>query len=458
MMTQRQPRTMDGYIRVSRRMGRDGPGYISPTVQREAIQRWADYRDIRIAEWQVDEDESGGTQDRPGLRRIMERIRAGETDGIACWRLNRFARNVAGAVADVEIIQNAGGVLAFVEEDIDPTGPFGDFILKVLLAVSELELNNVKAGWKTAKSRAVARGVHIGPAPFGYVARDDGTLKVNEPAGPVVTEAFAIAARDGLPATVAFLRERAPERTWTTSTTRRFLANSTYLGGVRYGDDVCHGSHPALVTRVIFEAAQHDVGQRRAPNAEFPLTGIASCGSCGGRLVGGRGGPDKRRMYRCASRCKAPVATSAVPLETHVVSELRAAFEHPGFRVGTETGDVTAAETALLEAETELDQFASDVTARKLLKHRYHEHLESRVNAVDEARQQLREAMAATNDARVVVPAELWADLTPTELAEVLRAGLERIVVRRGRGPVADRVSVVAKGMNSPALAGAQDA
>jgi hypothetical protein len=36
-----------------------------------------------------------------------------------------------GAVADVEIIQNAGGVLAFVEEDIDPTGPFGDFILKV---------------------------------------------------------------------------------------------------------------------------------------------------------------------------------------------------------------------------------------------------------------------------------------------------------------------------------------
>lgn len=59
---------MDGYIRVCRRMGREGPGYISPDVQRESIQRWADYRGVEIAAWHVDEDESGGTQNRPGLR------------------------------------------------------------------------------------------------------------------------------------------------------------------------------------------------------------------------------------------------------------------------------------------------------------------------------------------------------------------------------------------------------
>jgi hypothetical protein len=46
---------MDGYVRVSRRMGRGGPGYISPNVQREAIQRWADYRDVEIVAWHVDQ-------------------------------------------------------------------------------------------------------------------------------------------------------------------------------------------------------------------------------------------------------------------------------------------------------------------------------------------------------------------------------------------------------------------
>lgn len=114
---------MDGYIRVSRRMGREGPGYISKDVQRESIQRWADYRGVTIAAWHEDEDESGGSQDRPGLRSAMARVQAGETEGIACWRLNRFARNVAEALEDVKTIHSHDAHVAFVEEDIDPTGP-----------------------------------------------------------------------------------------------------------------------------------------------------------------------------------------------------------------------------------------------------------------------------------------------------------------------------------------------
>jgi hypothetical protein len=90
-----KPERFDGYIRVSRRMGRKGPGYISPTVQREAIARWAEYRGVEIAAWHVDEDESGGTQDRPGLREAIQRIESGKTQGIACWRLNRFATSPA---------------------------------------------------------------------------------------------------------------------------------------------------------------------------------------------------------------------------------------------------------------------------------------------------------------------------------------------------------------------------
>lgn len=120
---------------------------------------------MEIAAWHVDEDESGGTQDRPGLREAIQRIESSETEGIACWRLNRFARNVAGAIEDVERIQSLGGHLAFVEEDIDPTGPFGSFILTVLLAVATLERDNMVAGWQTAKRHAIERGAKISPAP-----------------------------------------------------------------------------------------------------------------------------------------------------------------------------------------------------------------------------------------------------------------------------------------------------
>ena len=47
-----QPAKMDGYIRVSRVMGREGPGYISPEVQRDddrPLGRVQGNRDLRMA-------------------------------------------------------------------------------------------------------------------------------------------------------------------------------------------------------------------------------------------------------------------------------------------------------------------------------------------------------------------------------------------------------------------------
>jgi DNA invertase Pin-like site-specific DNA recombinase len=460
MMTDRKPKTMLGYIRVSRRLGREGPGYIATDIQRDAIQRWADYRGVRIVDWLIDEDESGGTQVRPGLREAMRRVESGDVDGIACWRLNRFARNVAGAIEDVKRIQAAGGVLAFVEEDIDPTGPFGEFLLTVLLAVATLERDNLVSGWKTAKARAIERGAHIGPTPYGYVKRSDGTLEIDPERGPIVSEAFAVAARDGVAAAVEFLTQDVPERTWTNWTTRRFLSTRTYLGRVANGDHVRTDAHDALVTRAIFEAVQRILGsavpQRRA-KADFPLSHVAVCAACGGPLVGGRGGADNRRMYRCAARCDRPTVLSADPLESHVVAVLREAFRHPGFRVGSESADTAAEEAALLEAEKELDAFAGDMTARKLLGHRYHHHLEQRVHAVDEARDALHKALESVENVQVVIPDELWDDLEPGELAEVLRAGLDMVIVGKGREPLSDRVRVIPKGMDGAAVPLAED-
>ena len=175
-------------------------------------------------------------------------------------------------------------------------------------------------------------------------------------------------------------------------------------------------------------------------------------------MVGGRGGADARRMYRCSKRCAAPAVTSAVPLEEHVVAFLREAFRHPGMRVGGESADVNAAETALLEAEHELDAFASDLNARRLLRNRYHHHLQQRVDAVEQAREQLHTVTAAAEDSAVVVPDELWDDLTTAELGDVLRSTLAQVVVNRGRGLLDRRVVVLPKGMNRSPGASAEDA
>jgi DNA invertase Pin-like site-specific DNA recombinase len=77
---------MDGYVRVSRVAGREGDSYISPSVQRESIEKWASYKGVTIAAWHIDEDWSGGTHERPGLEAAVERAVSGEVDGTSLGR------------------------------------------------------------------------------------------------------------------------------------------------------------------------------------------------------------------------------------------------------------------------------------------------------------------------------------------------------------------------------------
>lgn len=452
-MPDQQPRRVDGYVRVSRVQGREGPSYQSPTNQRAAIERWATYRNLAIAEWHVDEDQSGGTQNRPGLNTVMDRIEAGETDGVACWSIDRFSRSVIGGLTDIKRISDAGAHIAFVSEDIDTTGAGGRLVLTTMLAQGEYLLDNLKAGWRTSKANAIARGALISRAPVGYQRGPGGVMVIDPVTGPIITEAFEVAGALGLDAAKDLLTDRLPDRTWKMFTVKRVLANRVYLGVARYGDLVNDQAHERLVSRSVFEAAQaaivdHGDRGRRSPEM-FPLSGIATCAGCGASMVGGRGGADARRTYRCSARCDQSPTISAGLLEDHVVGVLREAIEatdHPGFQVGADDPAADTAVRALEEAEFELDVFAADLTARKALGDRYHHHLQLRAVAVDEAQARVRTVMADRDARRVMVPAEVWDSLTPAELAVVLGRGLDTVTVLRGRGlSVAERVRVITK-------------
>ncbi len=439
---------MDGYIRVSRRLGRAGPGYISPKVQRDAIQRWADYRNVQIIAWHVDEDQSGGTQNRPGLREAMSRVEAGETDGIACWRLNRFARNVSDAIRDVQRIHQAGAQLACIEEDIDPTGPFGRFILTVLLAVATLERDNVVAGFAEAKRRAVERGAYISRTPFGYQRRDDGTLAPDPTDAPIVTEAFRLAASDSIHAALRHLERVAPGRRWTTSTTRRLLAGRSYLGETRNGTLVQPDTHEPLVSRAVWEAAQTSPATRGS-SAAFPLSGLAKCASCGAVMVGGRGGKGQR-VYRCSAslstsrgeRCPTGCVITASLIEEHVRDWTREALAGLTASIGDpEADDLALLERAIADAEAELDAFAADLRLRSALGDRYHEHLDARVRAVEKARAAYR-SRARTAQTKLDLRSPALLD-DPELFGVALRGIFDSILVSPGRSVVGDRVRLV---------------
>lgn len=66
---------LDAYVRVSRIGGRKGEGYISPEVQREAIERRARELGAEVDEVHDDQDYSGGNMERPAFEAALERLR-----------------------------------------------------------------------------------------------------------------------------------------------------------------------------------------------------------------------------------------------------------------------------------------------------------------------------------------------------------------------------------------------
>src|SRR5204862_5814802 len=132
---------------------------------------------------------------RPGLDTMLDRIRSGQTGGMAIAQLDRLSRaGVADALRLVESVHDAGAKIAVVDLGIDPTTPVGEFSMTLMLALARMQRRQFTAMWDTSQQRAIARGVHF-RAPFGYTKPGKGEAIVPDPeTAPLVRRAFELRA------------------------------------------------------------------------------------------------------------------------------------------------------------------------------------------------------------------------------------------------------------------------
>src|SRR5947208_6157779 len=162
-------RIADGYIRVSRRGGREGESFISPEVQRKKIAAWAKLHEVEVVAWWEEIDQSGAKLERPLFQQALERCERGESGGIIVARLDRFARSAVDALTSIRRLTDAGARLVSVEDNFDGSTPMGRFAIGILTLIAELELERIKENWTSAVTNAVGRGIHIsGRIPVGY--------------------------------------------------------------------------------------------------------------------------------------------------------------------------------------------------------------------------------------------------------------------------------------------------
>jgi DNA invertase Pin-like site-specific DNA recombinase len=475
-----KPQTADGYVRVSRRAGREGESFISPEVQRKKIEDWSKLHEVEIVRFWEEIDQSGAKLERPMFQQALARCEAGETGGIVVARLDRFARSAVDALSSIRRLNEAGARLVSVEDNFDGSTPMGRFAIGILILIAELELERIKGGWVTAVSEAVGRGVHISARPpTGYTRDEDGRLLRDEPAASFIAEAFRKRATGASWAELArFLEEHevyppTGNKHWSKAGVSALIKNPVYLGQARSGKVVKEGAHEPLVTRAEFDAAQATTKSLLPPRdgslaSQAMLGGLARCAGCGHTLKI-TGNTDKKSgvrypVYYCVGRyatgpCPARANARASLLDQYVEAQvLHALHAEDGLlaQAVAASEQIELAARAVSEAEHELDLFVNNPKLLSLLgEQKFIEGVEARQRALDEARAVLAEVRSQSALADELGDGDLlsaWPSLTTQERRRLMHGLLGRVVVaradRRGRHarPIGERAQIILRG------------
>jgi DNA invertase Pin-like site-specific DNA recombinase len=347
MTKQTKTKPLAGYVRVSRKGTREDDRFRSPDFQRAAIERYVQLEGHTVQWFEPEVDVSGSKPKRAILDEIIARIQRGELGGIIVAKLDRLSRlKPKDRMLLFEAIEEqAGGIIRSASEDIDPSTPEGRFARDVFLGVARMQWEKYADQFETAKSNAIAEGipVHTRP-PIGYRTGLDRRLVVDEKVAPLIRELFERRARGEGPSELArFLEERRlrttqGSKTWAKQAVYGVLKNRTYIGELAYGRDVDQDgrrrpryvnptAHEPIVSRELFEAAQHPNGRPMIPlrseRSSWLLAGLLRCAGCGYSLQGTMTSR-RKRIYRCNRRhaggiCPEPARLSAETIEEAVI-------------------------------------------------------------------------------------------------------------------------------------------
>jgi DNA invertase Pin-like site-specific DNA recombinase len=141
---------MVGYMRVSSESDRQ-----NTDLQRDALLA------AGVDERHLFEDKSSGARDdRPGLAKALEFVRAG--DCLVVWKLDRLGRSLSHLLTIVTGLKEKNVAFCSLTEQMDTTTPHGELLFQLFGALAQYERaliqERVKAGISAAKRRGRQSG------------------------------------------------------------------------------------------------------------------------------------------------------------------------------------------------------------------------------------------------------------------------------------------------------------
>jgi site-specific DNA recombinase len=216
---------------------------------------------------------SGGSMERPALKRLLADVEAGKVDVIVVYKVDRLTRALADFAKIVEVLDARGASFVSVTQAFNTTTSMGRLTLNVLLSFAQFEREvtgeRIRDKFAASKKKGMWMG---GNPPLGYDVKDR-KLVANEVEAKqvhhIMTRYLALGSirllaeeldRDG------YRTKRLHGRggiSFSRGALSHLLGNPVYNGKVTHKGEVYDGEHEATVADELWQEVQVTLNARR---------------------------------------------------------------------------------------------------------------------------------------------------------------------------------------------------
>ncbi len=281
------------YTRKSTEEGLD-QAFNSLDAQREACEAYIASQageGWRLVKTRFDDDAySGGTMERPALKRLLDDIEAGRVDTVVVYKVDRLTRSLADFARIVELFDSNDVSFVSITQQFNTTTSMGRLTLNMLLSFAQFEREVTGERIRDKIAASKRKGMWMGGVvPLGYSAIDR-KLVIEEAEAETVRTLFRLYLQN---ATVSRVKEEADRLDLRTKARKpnngarsgcepftrghlyKLLSNPVYIGEIVHKGERHAGEHDAIIDRETWDAVQEQlkrnaVVRHRRSNAKTP--------------------------------------------------------------------------------------------------------------------------------------------------------------------------------------------
>jgi len=305
---------------------------------------------------------TGGNMDRPALRRLIADIEAGKINCVVVYKVDRLSRSLLDFAKMLEVFERHHVAFVSVTQQFNTSTSMGRLMLNVLLSFAQFEREMISERTRDKIAATRRKGKWSGGMPIlGYDVDPRGSkLVVNEDEAARIRAIFELyLEHQSLIATIQQLDQRGwHNKRWTTrkgherggkpftkTSLHKLLTNVTYIGKLKYKDEVHEGEHEAIVAADLWQRVQSLLSRNgrtggAAVRNKFGalLKGILRCVPCDCAMSpthSTKNGTKRYRYYVCTTAQKRGwhnCPSKSIPageIEQFVVEQIRCIGRDP---------------------------------------------------------------------------------------------------------------------------------